>query len=167
MFGLIKWLFKDAPRHFKEWTGWQSIKGGYTSMRKLVRDGDGIIARHKKLMGDNLEQVDAARELAFERLLAQWGIHNEDDLQSAILAKRRFRLAGILVTAISAGAFIWQAFSAPQSVLLMGLHGFALLSILACGIVIWGTSQWRLQVFKHRRFIPFLEWAKKFGCAPW
>ncbi|MDR2819134.1 MAG: hypothetical protein LBB60_01180 [Desulfovibrio sp.] len=165
---MFKWLYKDTPRYFKEWTGWQSIRDGYVSMRKLAtNNGDGIIARHRKLMGDNLEQIDAAREMAFERLLAQWGIHNENDLQNAILAKRRFRLAGILVTAISAGAFIWQAFSTPQSVLLVGIHGFSLLSILACGIVIWGTSQWRLRVFKHRRFIPFLEWVKKFGRSPW
>ena len=96
----------------------------------------------------------------FADVLRDWGITTEEDLQFAICDRRRARIVGFflflgglaLMILIPSSSFYWRS-----------LQGFFYLSLASLGAFMVIACTWRLQVFTHRKFVPFLVWLRRRG----
>jgi len=166
---IFRWFSRITPKNLPSWFGWGVAKGVYNDCREIGgKDGArGFFSRRKELYRENLRLEHELQGIPFEDRLARWGIETEEDLARAVRDFRRARVAGVLLTLLMGAFCFWQLFILSQSAWWKTLHGIAGLSILAVGIIRWVTASWRLQVFKHKKFIPFLRWLTQLGNVKW
>jgi len=126
----------------------------------------GLFRRTIALMVNNLHDEAQVRGMKYSQILACWGIHNETHLQQAVSFMKTRRASGVLLFFLSTALWTYQTFFLAQPLYWKSLHGIAALSLMALGMSLWLTAQWRLTVFRKRRFVPFLLWLKNFGRFP-
>lgn len=165
---VFSWIVRSTVKRAPEWLGWGVAKDFYRDcLRIRSKAGSGFFTLQKQRYVKNINLESKIRGMQFNEVLARWGIRSRSDLASAIRACQRARLAGILLTAFFGVFFGWQIFVLSQSAWWRTLHGAAGISFLAAGVVRWTTASWRLRVFRHKRFIPYVFWVSRLGHIDW
>ncbi|MDR1855914.1 MAG: hypothetical protein LBR22_01955 [Desulfovibrio sp.] len=150
-------LSRFLPDSVKAWTGWDDA---LAFARTLPRGPDG--EKRRELLERNLEEAGRMRSLPFRDVLAAWGVDTPETLQAAAMGLRRRRLAGAALTLLLLADCCLQLLL-PQPAFLRTVHCVSAMCLAVAGAALWTTSAWRLQVFRHGRFVPYREWLLRLG----
>lgn len=118
----------------------------------------------KSLLRENLErEEELLRAKDFADVLRDWGITTEEALKLAIKERRKDRVIGSCLFIGGICLAIFNYSSTHLTLYWRTLQGIFYLSLTFLGAFMFLACTWRLQVFTHRKFVPFLVWLIRRG----
>lgn len=143
---------------------WANGKNSYKSLVAILSAPKKFWVHQNALLRENLEkEEDLMQKRDFADVLRDWGITTEEELQLAICDRRRARIVGVCFFLGGLALMIWNPSAGFQTLYWRTLQGFFYLSLASLGAFMVIACTWRLQVFTHRKFVPFLVWLSRRG----